>query len=214
VNLQELYQESKRKGIDVLIAAMARSGSTALVCLMHDPEQGRIALSEPTFIHHSPDYRVAIKHIHAPHIRHCLSEANPTHVVVLVRNPIHVGLSLEHGQWKPVEPHMAKAVGTADLLVDLADEPNAVVVRYEDMVSDAAVLEELAARLDWPMKDRIERRFWGEHRMDEYERHAGILTGASVDLRDGQEVSERVRDFVASCDRYTERFGYAEAAIV
>ena len=68
----------------------------------------------------SRSYRIAIKQIHAENITRFLIAGKPDHIVVLVRNPLHVGMSLDRGQWKPVELHMRKAIETARYVIPVA----------------------------------------------------------------------------------------------
>ena len=234
------------KRADLLIASCPRSGSTMLANALSMPPRS-VVLHEPS-LHRSSTFwlchdqlkclgyggsRISrdtanwlsngfkqwgVKECHHDRIVAARRALRPQQIILLVRNPRHMGRSM----WERAG-RMGKGVGARGswiinagrTLVAIAkeDPTNMIVVRYEDFVESESYRDALSIDLGWPLGGDVSFGLDApkKNRMYESERNKGRISDISLRLREKESDGEAARwgDMISnSMAEYRETFGY------
>jgi hypothetical protein len=226
--------------LDVLVTGVPKSGTSMLCNLLCDPLNRRICLYEPRIAQNpSPSTargRQTLTHL-ANHGVHSYRRSDFDHLAIkevfrgdaaqghalaertllIVRNPRHLGMSMLD-QIRNRNPE-AKALGRikwagrmADFSVEIADDPQTIVTRYEDFVRSTEEQERVQKLLEWSFNySNLMANLKEQGRLGEIERHPKGIDDASIRLRNASDDPDYLEIASLWEERmvpYARKFGY------
>ncbi len=212
--------------IDILIAGLRRSGTTMLANMLHVPPH-QVSLIEPNLARRgrmrrwrsqlAQADRIVVKEIDGTRITRAVEQFDVGRTIVLVR---HVGdAALSIMEWyldqnrRDMRPQRAISllIDNARFLQEFSlSHPNALIVRYEDLVEAPNRFIEQAKSWGFESTGELHQRLQG--REFELARHGRVVSTASVERRHREPNEERVaiaKQVALKCRTFQVYFGYA-----
>jgi hypothetical protein len=163
-----------------------------------------------------------LKEVRRDVILQTIDHLRPKHTIVLVRDLRDVAVSLYEKSVRDNNPryddewlrnYLTEAPAGILEAVDALATHDHRVVRYEDLVSDDTLRDDLAQWLDWPLDGQPERNLASIYqRAREVELHAGAVTNISVGRYRSADISTAAREIADWAHHRTpefqQRFGY------
>jgi len=210
--------------IDLLIAGIIRSGTTALAALLHAPPKQVVLIEQRPFREkvqreiatlQEADTKVACKEVNSFSIKKVVACCCPLHTILVVRDPYSIAMSAfdwsqrGHPSGMTADDMQSWILAGAETLLEFPS--TTLVLRYEEFAAKPTIAEELFRDLGWDMQQEIHIGPEWRYRSDEVLRHRGRLSSAS--LRRWEEkcsdASQRFANQLLSesvIQQYTSRF--------
>lgn len=216
-----------RYPMDVAIFGPHRCGSTMLTGLLtwgqrtvySEPGLGREWKWNEWEENVRKNERWGVKEVNPRKIRATLEHWTPKQVVVLVRNPRAIMLSVQDAlrkgaRWPRFERQWRRLPGYLHCTLEVLRNPKLTtkVVKYEELVASPKVRQDLGDWLDWPLNgnpDRFLRRGW------EKAKHGGQVTQNSVLQRRSEWDNLDPKQWASLCENpavqeFKQVFGYED----